>query len=113
MRAFSRLRPRPGELLRHREFVLLGSAQTVSKVGTRVTFVALPLVAVIVLEATAFEVGLLTAAETVAFLVLGLPAGAWIDRLRRRPVLVLADELRAVLLVSVPVAVLFDVLTMA
>jgi hypothetical protein len=61
---------------RHRDFLLLWGGQTVSEMGTHVTVLALPLVAVVLLDASAFEVGLLTAAETSAYLLVALPAGS-------------------------------------
>ncbi len=97
------LRRRLG-LLAEFDFRQLFVADTVSQVGTQVTMLALPLAAVLILHATAFEVGLLTAAETAAFLFIGLPAGAWVDRMRRRNVMITNDLLRAALLGSVPLA---------
>ncbi len=97
-------------LLRHRDFRLLWAGETVSQVGTEVSFLALPLVAVSTIHASTFEVGLLTASATLAFLVVGLPAGVWIDRLRRRPVLIVADVGRFLALGSIPVAAALDVL---
>lgn len=72
----------------------------------------LPLLAVTALTATPFEMGLLTAAEQAAFLLLGLPVGVWVDRLRRRPVMLAADFARAALLLSVPVAWWLGALTL-
>ncbi len=72
---------------------------------------ALPLVAVKTLHATAFEVGVLAACETAAFLLVGLPAGAWCDRVRRRPILIAGDVGRALVLGSVPIAALMHRLT--
>jgi MFS family permease len=86
------------------DFRQLFVADTVSQLGTQVTQLALPLVAVLALHATAFEVGLLAAADTAAFLIVGLPAGAWVDRLRRRNVMITGDLSRAILLGSVPFA---------
>ncbi|MBG0831466.1 MFS transporter [Planomonospora sp. ID67723] len=97
---------------RDRSFRLFLGADAISQFGTQVTIVALPLAAVLTLDASPFEVGLLTAAETVAFLVLGLPAGVWVDRLRRRPILIWSDLLRAVALASVPLAAALDVLSL-
>lgn len=97
----------------NRDFRLLFTATAVSRLGTSVGYVATPLIAVTVLDATPGEVGLLATLSTVAFLVIGLPAGAWTDRLRRRPVLVAADVARAVVLCSVPVAWWLGVLHMA
>jgi MFS family permease len=94
----------PHSLWRHRDFRQLWAAETVSQVGTQVTQLALPVVAVSVLAATPLQMGFLTALETLAFLVVGLPAGAWVDRWRRKRVLVAGDLARAVALASVPVA---------
>jgi len=100
-------------LWRHRDFLKLWTAETVSQFGSQITAIALPLVAILVLEADAFEVGLLNAADTLPFLIVGLPAGVWIDRLRRRPILIVGDLGRAVLLTSIPVAHLMGVLSLA
>ena len=100
-------------LLRHRDFRLLWAGQTISELGSSVTTTAMPLLAALVLAATPFEMGLLTAAPTVAFLVIGLPAGVWVDRMRRRSLMLRADLGRAVLLLSVPVAWWLGILTMA
>ena len=86
------------------DFRQLFLADTVSQLGTQVTQLALPLVAVLALHASAFEVGLLAAADTAAFLIVGLPAGALVDRLRRRNVMIAGDLARAILLGSVPFA---------
>ncbi|QIS20393.1 MFS transporter [Nocardia terpenica] len=99
--------------LRHRDFRLLLGGAAVSQVGAQVALVALPLVAVVSLNASAFEVGLLTAAETAAFLLIGLPAGAWVDRMRRLPILIRADLVRAAVMTTVPLAAVAGVLTMA
>lgn len=93
-----------------RGFRLLFAADAISRTGSQVTLVALPLVAVLVLHASAQQVGLLVASGTLAFLVIALPAGVWVDRLRRRPVMVAADLIRALALVSVPVTAAFGVL---
>jgi MFS family permease len=103
---------RDRSLLRHRDFRRLWAAETVSQLGTQVTLLALPVVAVTVLDATPLQMGVLTALETAAFLLIGLPAGAWVDRWRRRRVLVTADLVRAVVLGTLPVAYLLDVLTL-
>jgi MFS family permease len=93
-----------GSLWRAHPFGRYAGADAISKLGTEVSMVALPLTAAITLHASPFQVGLLTAAEMVAFLLVGLPAGAWVDRVRRRPVLVATDAVRAVALLSIPVA---------
>ncbi|WP_260428623.1 MFS transporter [Micromonospora globispora] len=102
---------RRGGLFRHRDFRLLWTGQTVSSIGSNVTTVALPLVAVAVLDATTFQVAVLTAAAWLPWLLVGLPAGAWVDRLRRRPVMILCDLVSAVLFLSVPAAALLGLLT--
>ncbi|MDJ1137008.1 MFS transporter [Streptomyces iconiensis] len=104
---------RAGGLLRQRDFRFLLSGAAASQVGAQVTLVALPLVALLELHASAFQVGLLTAAETAAFLLVGLPAGAWVDRMRKLPVLIRADMVRAVTMASVPLAAAAGALTMA
>lgn len=97
-------------LWRHPGFVKLWAAQTVSALGDQVTILALPLLAVTTLSASAGQMGVLRAAETGPILVVGLFAGVWIDRLRRRPILIAADFGRAVLLLAVPIAYWLDVL---
>ncbi|CAM5646058.1 hypothetical protein SGRIM128S_02464 [Streptomyces griseomycini] len=99
--------------LRTRDFRLLLAGAAAAQFGAHVTLVALPLVAVLELDASAFQVGLLTAAETAAFLVIGLPAGAWVDRMRKVPLMIRADVVRAVAMGSVPMAGVAGVLTMA
>lgn len=95
--------PRPS-LLRHRDFVKLWSAETISQFGTQVTFLALPLIAATILQVSPFEFGLLGAIEFLPFILLSLPAGVWVDRLRRRPILIAGDLVRAAALASIPVA---------
>ena len=102
---------RPGGLWRHRDFRALWGAETISQFGSQVTFLALPLVAILVLEETTFKVALLTTVEFLPFLLFTLPAGVWVDRLRRRPILILGDLGRAVALLSVPIAHWLGVLT--
>jgi MFS family permease len=93
-----------GVLLQHRDFRLLWGGETVSELGSQVSLLAIPLLAVRTLHATTFEMGLLTAASTAAFLVVGLPAGVWVDRVRRRRVMIGADLGRVLALGSVPIA---------
>ncbi|MFI5908386.1 MFS transporter [Dactylosporangium sp. NPDC051541] len=92
--------------LRQRDFRLLLLGQTTSQFGAQVSGVAIPLLAVLTLHASPFALGLVTASGTVAFALIGLPAGAWVDRWPRRPVLVAADLSRAVLMAAIPVAAL-------
>ncbi len=91
-------------LWHHRDFMLLWGGQTVSEVGSAVTTLALPLVAVLVLHATTFEVGALAACTTLPFLLIALPAGAWVDRWHKRSVLLWGDAGRVLVLGSVPIA---------
>jgi MFS family permease len=99
-------------LLRERDFRRLWLAQTISQVGTQVTNLALPLVAIIVLQASAFEVALLGAIEFLPFVFFTLPAGAWVDRLPKRRVLIAADVGRAAILAFVPIGYATGVLAM-
>jgi MFS family permease len=91
------------------EFPKFWAGQTVSQLGSQVTLLALPLL-FISLDASAAQVGLLRAMLYLPFLLLGLPSGAWIDRTRRRPVLMAADLGRAALLVSLPLAAVLGIL---
>ncbi|RZQ59593.1 MFS transporter [Amycolatopsis suaedae] len=100
-------------LLRHRDFRHLWAADALSQVGSKISVLAVPLLAVTELNASAFEVALVRIAETAGYLLLGLQAGAWCARRRSRPVLVAADLGRTVALASIPLAALFDVLTLA
>jgi MFS family permease len=91
-------------LLRHRDFLKLWTAETVSVFGTQVTLLALPLVAATILKVTPFEFALLGTIEFLPFIFLSLPAGVWVDRLRRRPILIVGDLGRALSLISIPIA---------
>jgi MFS family permease len=99
-------------LLRHRDFAHLWTAETISQLGTQVSLLAVPLVAIEVLDATTFEVSALTALEFAPFVLFGLLAGVFVDRMPRRPVLVWSDIGRALALASLPVAHAFDVLSL-
>lgn len=100
-------------VLRNADFNRLWTAETISQFGTQVSLLAIPLVAVTLLHATPFEVALLGTIEFLPFILFSLPAGAWVDRLRRRPILIAGDLGRAVMLASVPIAYALGVLTMA
>jgi MFS family permease len=93
---------RQGSLWRDRNFLTMWSGQALAQVGSQVTELAIPVLAVLLLHATEFEVGLLNAAGVAAFLVVGLPAGAWIDRMRKRRVMIWADAVRAAALLPLP-----------
>jgi len=101
-----------GELWRHADFLRLWSAQTISQFGSQISGLALPLVAILLLDASAFQVAALGVVEFLPFALFTLPAGAWVDRLRRRPILVIADWGRAAALATVPLAYLLDALTL-
>jgi MFS family permease len=101
-----------GGLWRHEDFLRLWGATTVSQFGSQVTLIALPLAAVLVLEASTFEVALLTTLDLLPFLLFGLPAGVWVDRLPRRSIMVATDIGRAVALATIPLAYLADSLTL-
>ena len=101
-----------GGLWRHGDFLRLWSASTVSLFGTQISQLALPLAAVLVLDASAFEVAALGTVEFLPFILFTLPAGVWVDRLRRRPILIAGDLGRAVLLATIPIAYFADVLTL-
>ncbi len=98
-------------LWRNQDFLKLWAGQTVSVFGSLITGFALPLVAILTLNATPFQVALLGAAELAPGMLVGLFAGAWVDRLRRRPLLIGADLGRALLLGSVPLAAVLGTLT--
>src|SRR5438067_1989535 len=100
----------PG-LWHHRDFRRLWIGETVSQFGSAVSGLALPLVAILVLHASTFEVGLIATLESLAFLLITMPAGAWIDRMRYRRVLIVNDIVRLLALGSIPLAHLLDVLT--
>ncbi len=101
----------PVGLWHHVDFRRLWIGETVSQFGTMISQLALPLVAILVLHVGTFEVGLLTAAETAPFLMIGLPAGAWVDRMRCRRVLIVNDLLRAAALGSIPVGQVLGLLS--
>jgi MFS family permease len=104
--------PEAPPLLRQREFLKLWAAQSISLIGDQITYLTLPLVAVLTLDASAAQMGLLTAAELMPHLLFSLMAGVWIERRsNRRQLMIIADIIRAGLLVSVPLAAAFDLLT--
>ena len=97
-------------LWRHADFMKLWTGQTVSSLGSVVTRTAVPLVAVLLLGAGPTEIALVIVSQSLAVLLVGFLAGAWVDRVRRRPVLIAADALRAVLLFTIPAAYFLGVL---
>ena len=105
-------KPLRGGLFRHHDFRQLFIGDAISQFGTQLTVLALPVLAIRELDAREFEMGLLGTFEFLAFLVIGLPAGAWVDRWRKGHVLVANDLVRALALGTLPVAWALDVLTM-
>jgi MFS family permease len=99
-----------GGLWRHGDFLKLWAGQTVSELGSQFSLLALPLTAIFVLHASAFAVAALTIFEQLPFLLFALPAGVWVDRLARRPILIVGDLGRAVALASIPIAYGFGAL---
>ncbi|WP_406208228.1 MFS transporter [Kitasatospora sp. NBC_01560] len=93
-----------GLLRRNRDFRLFWCGETAGKFGASVTGVALPLIAVSDLHASTFEIGLLNAAAWTPWLLIGLPAGVWVDRLPRRPIMMAAAAISLLLFAAVPVA---------
>ena len=93
-------------LIHHADFRRLWTGDAFGQLGAQLTGLALPVYAVQHLAATEWQMGALTAAETAAFLVIGLPAGAWVDRMRKRRVLIVSDLVRAAVLAVVVAAAL-------
>ncbi|MET8866164.1 MFS transporter [Nonomuraea sp. NPDC004580] len=98
-------------VLRNPDFLRFLSSHAANELGANISRVALPLVAVMTLHAGPAQVGLLSSLQTVAFLLLGLPAGVWVDRLRKRRVMMASDLARFVLLGSIPLAAGLDLLS--
>jgi hypothetical protein len=103
--------PRRPSLWRQGDFMKLWTAQTISQFGDEITGLALPLLAILILGATPFEMGVLGVVRFLPWIFFTLPAGVWIDRMRRRPILIGADIARAVLLSTIPLGFLMGWLT--
>ncbi len=101
-----------GGLWRHGDFLRLWTGETISQFGSQISQLAIPFTAILVLDASAFEVAALTTVEFLPFIIFTLPAGVWVDRMRRKRILVAGDVGRAVLLGSIPIAYVFDALTL-
>jgi MFS family permease len=100
----------PSGAWRSPAYIRIWSASVISGLGSAITAIALPLLAVLTLNATPFQMGLLIASETVPILLFGLPTGVWVDRRPKRPVMIAADIGRAALLLLVPVVAWLGVL---
>ena len=96
---------RRGGLWRQRNFRLFWTGESISEVGNSVTIVVIPLVAIDILHTSTFIVTLLTAMVWLPWVVIGIPAGAWVDRLPPRPVMLAMDAISMAVYASVPVAV--------
>jgi len=101
----------PRSLLRDADFLKLWIGQSVSAFGTQVTLLAVPILAALALRVSPLEFGLLSTIEFLPFVLLSLPAGVWVDRLPRRPILIWGDIGRAIGLLSIPIAFALNVLT--
>jgi len=99
-------------LWRHPDFLKLWAGETISLLGSQVTLLAIPLVAAMTLNATPLQMGILGTVQYIPWLLIGLLVGAWVDRLRRRPVMVMADLGRTVLLGLIPLAAVAGILRM-
>jgi MFS family permease len=108
-----RLRRPSGALWRHGDFLKLWTGQSISEFGSQVSQIAIPTVAVLTLKASAFQVAALETVTFLPFLLFTLPAGVWVDRLRRRGILIAGDLGRALLLGSIPAVYLAGHLTLA
>jgi MFS family permease len=97
-------------LWRHHEFLKFWAGSAISSVGSEVTALAVPLIAALTLEATPWQMGLLSAAGGAPILLVGLFSGVWVDRMRRRPVMIVMDLGRAALLLIIPLAAVTGVL---
>lgn len=106
-----RISPR-GRLWSHRDFKRLWFSDTVSQLGNQFTTLALPIMAVLQLRASAFEMGLLLAVQTIPFPILGLFVGVWADRLRKRPIMVICNLGRMATLASLPSAYFLNALSL-
>ncbi len=99
-----RLRLPPQDLWRDPTYLRLWSSILTSSLGNQVLMLALPLTAAVLLHATPMQMGLLTAIELAPFVLLSLPAGVWLDRVRKLPVYIVGESLIAVAALSVPLA---------
>src|SRR4051812_24581180 len=101
-----------GALWGHRDFMKLWTGQTISEFGSQVSGLAIPLLAAITLNATPFQFAALNVLQFLPFVLFALPAGVWVDRLRRRSILIVGDASRAVLLALIPLLWALGVLEM-
>ncbi len=98
-------------LWRNADFVKLWTGKTISAFGSEISGTAISLAAILTLNASPMQLGLLGALAGIPALIVGLPAGVWVDRTRRKPIMIMSDLLRAAVLVTIPVAALFGILS--
>ena len=101
-----------GDLLHDRNYRRIFASVVITHFGAQITMLALPLTAAAVLNATPTQMGFLMAAEIVPFVLLSLPAGVWLDRVRKLPVYVIGESVFALALATVPIAAWTGVLSM-
>ena len=104
--------PHRPSLWRQGDFMKLWTGQSISQFGDEITQLGIPLLATVVLGAGPLEMGILGVVRFLPWILFTLPAGVWVDRMRRRPILIGADIARAALLASIPIAFVADVLTL-
>jgi MFS family permease len=103
--------PTSRSLLHHADFLKIWSAATISLFGSQVSMIAIPAIAILTLGVSTFEASLLFFFEMLPFILFTLPAGVWVDRLRRRPILIAGDVGRALALATIPIAYAAGALT--
>ena len=96
-------------ILKNANLMKLWSATLISQLGTQVSFIALPLIAVTTLHSSSFQVSVLNALDFLPFAIFSLPIGAWVDKRSRRSIVIASDIVRSIVLFSVPVAIHFDI----
>ncbi len=98
-------------LWRNRDFLNLWTAETIAQLGTQLGLVAIPLIAALTLHATPLEMGILAAAGQLPRLAVGFFAGAWVDRMRRKPVMIAMNLGRALTYAAIPISAAMDALS--
>lgn len=110
---FNRIRWQRGELLRHADFIKVWTAESISQFGAQISIFAVPLIAAVTLDASPLEMGILSAAGPAPRLVIGFIAGAWADRLPRRPIMIFTNLGRMIASAMIPLVALSGNLTFA
>ncbi|ODP30114.1 hypothetical protein PTI45_00567 [Paenibacillus nuruki] len=99
-------------LLKHHDFRNFWLGHTISSFGVQITTVAIPLIAALTLQASPLQMGILTAVEFLPFLLISLFVGVWVDRKPKRPMMIMSDIIRAIVLIGIPIGLFFDILSM-